>query len=474
MEKSYTMMILAITLAAGSALLPDDAFRRPVPPVSLDEARSVPESRDSSSAFLAASAELSHGWYSARGMTPITLRLRLRAPRNTDGIRPPADIVVVLDRSGSMEGEDRIGFARKALIETGRGLRDGDRLGVVSFSDHAWNQHELAPVDEREYNLRQIAANITPEGGTNLEGGLNAALGMLRQSPKGRMRQILLLSDGHANIGRRGPDLAALGGELGQEGVMITALGVGHDFDVGTFITLSEASGGGYAHVTRAERIPDGVRGELSRAGNRVLENLRVRLDLAPGVTVIRAVKHTIRPSGRSVEILAPTLAAGEERTILVDLVVDGPKLPAEWKDGAQRLVDVNLRYERPNGAETTSEAIALHLGGKPTENARLVELSADPDIVAERETLGADLAWADSARHVASGNYDLATAQLREEARILREKNEQLNSPSVANRIADLLAAATRIESRDFWGGSAASEATMGQNQAALSAGVY
>jgi Ca-activated chloride channel homolog len=474
MDKSYTMMILAITLAAGSALLPDEAFRRPTPPVSLDDARNVPESRDSSAAFLAASAELSHGWYSARGMTPITLRLKLRAPRNTDGLRPPADIVVVLDRSGSMSGEDRIGFARKALIETGRSLREGDRLGVVSFSDYTWNHHELSPMDDREYDLHAIAAAIKPEGGTNVEGGLQTALSMLRESPKGRMRQILLLSDGHANIGRRGADLAALGGELGQEGIMITALGVGHDFDVSTFINLSEASGGGYAHVTRATRIPEGVRGELNRASNRVLENLRVRLDLAPGVTVIRAVKHTIRQSGQSVEILAPTLAAGEERTILVDLVVDGSKLPTEWKDGAQRLVDVNLRYERINAVENTPEAIALKVGARPTENARLVELSADPDVVADREALGADLAWAESARNVASGNYDLATQQLREEARLLREKNEQLNSPSVANRISELLAAATRIESRDFWGGSAASEATMGQNQAALSAGVY
>lgn len=438
-------------------LLPDSLFRVPEPAISISEARNVPEATDSARAFITASADLSHGYLLRGAENNVTMRLKLLAPKRETNTRPPLDVVVVLDRSGSMSGEDRIGFARKGLLEAARMLGPNDRFGIVTFASDVSVVRGLSRMEDAD--LGSIVAKIEAGGGTFLSGGIERAAAMLEGSD--RARQILLISDGHANEGVVGEELGRLAEEYGRRGIMITALGVGADYDAQTFIRLADGSGGGYAYVTRGDRIPAAVEGELMRGSGRILEKLAVTVLTADGVTVVASPKHTIRPFSSGAEVIIPTLMAGEERTIFVDLNI---------AEDAKGIAHVRIDYEHAGKAEE----LELDLAARMTTDPKIVSASANTTILADRGALGADLRWAGTADHVARGQYDLAARELRKEAQRLEAENRNWKSASVASKIGELMSAVGRLERREFFGGSAMSEATMGQNQAALSAGVY
>ncbi len=478
MERATAFMWTII--AAGTALaMPDISFRKPEKPIPIEEAGNVPDASDSARAFITAHAELAQGRVARQGPATLPMRLTIKAPEGVLLNRPPTDFVAVFDRSGSMAGEDRIGFARQGLCEAAELLKPGDRLAIVTFSDNVSVARNLAAVTDSGQEIAALARQITADGQTFLSGALYLAAKILReQNVPGRGRQILLLSDGKANVGLEGDELARLGESLGQEGIIITAMGVGVDYDASTFIRLGEGSGGGYAYVTQGERIPAAIRGEMSRGDNRFIDNMRICLDLPPGVEFATAYKYQARGRGRRVEILAPTLSAGEEKSIMVDFTVN-PNLFAAGKGDLQRIARIRIEFDRPASTEEGTsvvrrEVLTMSLGILLTSDGRLAEASQKIDIMAEREALRADLAWAATSPDVVAGRYDDAAAKLREEARTLQEKNRIYNSPSVASRITAMLQTALEIETRNFFGGSAVGVGTMGQNQAALSGGIY
>ena len=80
----------------------------------------------------------------------------------------PVDLVVVLDRSGSMNGS-KIQDARRAVLALIDRLAPQDRLGVVTYSNTAEPLSELRPMTPRHRTaLRSLVNGILPGGGTNL------------------------------------------------------------------------------------------------------------------------------------------------------------------------------------------------------------------------------------------------------------------------------------------------------------------
>lgn len=462
-------IVAAVILGVVSLVVPDRLFARvpPGPGAAEVDTALIAGARDSATGFLSAEALLSHPLVHRDRATDGTLRIRVRAPQALSEVRRPMDLVIVLDHSGSMADENRIAFARAGVIRAIETLRAEDRVALVVFDDDVDRLRDLGPVGNRE-EIRRIVEQVQPDGSTFLSGGIEEAASILREAgTPGRRRQILLLSDGIANRGLQGEELAGLGQRLGQEGIIVGAMGVGRDYDVMTFIRLAEGSGGGYAYVTSSERIPEAIRGELERADRRLVEDLRIRIVPAPGVRVGTAYKVPMRSIGAGYEILAPTLAAGEEREILVDLTC-----APLGKDGTLRPVTrVFLDFTRPGEGQ---EHVELTLAAGISRHEAAVENFADLAVLATREDLRAGLRTAEVSGRIRSGDYDAAVRELRQQAADLQASNTRLRSPSIASRIGDLLNMATEVETRRFYNSSPSAVATMGQNQAALSAGIY
>ncbi|MEE9536383.1 MAG: VWA domain-containing protein, partial [Desulfobacterales bacterium] len=116
-------------------------------------------------------------------------------PRNVD-------MVIVLDRSGSMQGR-KIKDARQAVLQLLSSLSTKDRFALITYSDgvqHVSTLHKVT-VNHRE-QLETFIHRITAGGGTNLGAGLQAGINLLVSAPEtGNARKVILISDGLANKG---------------------------------------------------------------------------------------------------------------------------------------------------------------------------------------------------------------------------------------------------------------------------------
>src|SRR5262245_22617689 len=140
----------------------------------------------------------------------------------------PTDFVVVLDRSGSMQGEPRL-FAKAAVRELYAGLRPQDRFALVGYSNDAAIEVPLAPAGEGSGpSVERALEDVVASGGTNLSAGLDLAHQLVAAArAPGRAQRGMLLSDGHANEGDFPAEgLRARAARAVPSGYVLSAVGV--------------------------------------------------------------------------------------------------------------------------------------------------------------------------------------------------------------------------------------------------------
>ena len=136
----------------------------------------------------------------------LTLMLDLTAPITDKAKnRAPQAIQVVLDRSGSMEGE-RLESARGSLLKLVDRLAPQDFFGLVAFDDQALVIVPMRQVKDHHIpSLRQAIRQIESRGSTDLSAGYLMGLRELTRVTTAGASTLLLISDGHANAGEKDP-----------------------------------------------------------------------------------------------------------------------------------------------------------------------------------------------------------------------------------------------------------------------------
>ncbi|MDQ3190377.1 MAG: VWA domain-containing protein, partial [Bacteroidota bacterium] len=91
--------------------------------------------------------------------------------KNPEAVAPNVDIVFVLDKSGSMDGHDRIDALKKTMVSFTDKLRPGDNVALVTFNEQAYLDLSLAK-KEKGVKLKQQINEIQAGGGTNIYKGM--------------------------------------------------------------------------------------------------------------------------------------------------------------------------------------------------------------------------------------------------------------------------------------------------------------
>ena len=184
------------------------------------------------------------------------------------GERPAVNLALVLDRSGSMQG-DRIVRAREAAIAAVQRLDERDYVSVVVFDDRidvlagaqtASEANKAAIVEK----LRTVEAR----GATAIFGGVSAGASEIRKNLARKLvNRIVLLSDGEANVGPSSPEeLGLLGASLVKEGVSVSTLGVGLGYNENLMAALATRSDGNTYFIENGDDIPRIFDAELGDA----------------------------------------------------------------------------------------------------------------------------------------------------------------------------------------------------------------
>lgn len=173
----------------------------------------------------------------------------MNTPIDPDQVeRPPLNLALALDLSGSMEGAP-IEHLREGLLRMREGLQPEDRVTLVGFASDAQVLVEQVAGDSAE--LAAAIAGLEAEGGTNVYAGLRTAYELTdAYAMEGWQNRVILVSDGVANAGITSDaaieELASSWSELGYN---LTTIGVGNEFDVELMRSLAELGSGSFYYL---------------------------------------------------------------------------------------------------------------------------------------------------------------------------------------------------------------------------------
>ncbi|WP_158299206.1 vWA domain-containing protein [Paenibacillus antri] len=352
------------------------------------------------------------------GLERAYLLVEVRGSGTRRGERPPLNLALVLDRSGSMAGAP-IEYSKRACRFVADQMREGDRLRLVAFDDEV--QTIDPPTKER------IAA-IQPGGSTNLSGGLMEGAQQVRRSvASGTTNRVILLSDGHANHGITSkPKLGAIAKEYLAAGVSVTTMGVGDGFDEELLETIAELGGGRFYYIGTAEEIPSIFERELDGLLSTVAHNLKLTLRPAEGTSVTNVYGAASESDSRGTIVSLGDLGDGAVKTLLVELSIES------GRPGRRTALALAWEYaDVTDGAEHCRFAAELPV--EFTNDGALLSLPRDPEVTKQAELTRSALAIESAMAALDGGRSEEGQRLLREQAERLREMASALNAPSLA-----------------------------------------
>ena len=211
----------------------------------------------------------------APGGEPGFFMLLLAPPQSEEGAVIPRDLSLVVDVSGSMSGV-KMEQAKAAILQTLETLRPSDRFRLVAFSSAVRNFRPgfVPATEENIAAARRFAENLTANGGTNIEGALNAVLD--RAPAEERLPIIIFLTDGIPSVGEQAPDriAEAAGSRIGRN--RIFTVGVGHDVNTYLLDRLAKEGRGSAEYVAPDADVEVAVGSLASKIQHPALVNLRI------------------------------------------------------------------------------------------------------------------------------------------------------------------------------------------------------
>lgn len=256
------------------------------------------------------------------------------------GRRLPLNLALVIDRSGSMEGEP-LEYVKRACAHVVDLLEPSDILSVITFEDRA----EVVMPARRVVNkalIKEHINRIEPGNTTNLfEGLMTGASQIASVASDAYVKRMLVLTDGEPTAGTK--DFQSIVGGVAEQksrGIAVTALGFGPDYNEELLAGMARRSGGNYYYISRPELIPEVFRKELDALLTITAKNLRLRLLLSRWVSVRQVYGQQPSFGNRTAEVMLPDLERGAAISTLVEMELG--RRPA----GSYRVARVQLAYD--------------------------------------------------------------------------------------------------------------------------------
>lgn len=359
--------------------------------------------------------------------------------------RAPLALGIVLDTSGSMIGE-KIQRAREAVLRLVGEMRDDDQVSIVRYADEATVVSPLVRVGDARTSIIEKVRAIDADGGTAIAKGLSRGLETLERATAGRVRRIVLLSDGLDN-GRGSSE--ALAAQSFDRGIVVSSIGIGLDFDESYMGALARRGHGNFAFVNDGAQIESFMRRELHETAKTTVEAATVRFELPAGVRFVRAHGAEVRPNADALELTLGSLFAGDERRIVVEL-------EGTLERGASRELAGALRWQRLAGGAAEVRLPRVELGA--STSVAEVERSTDFSVLASATNVRASARQLEATEAYAQGDQERAQALMQDNVRDLDQAARNAPAP---------MASALDVQKRGYEAMAAGAAATAPTSEA-------
>lgn len=251
------------------------------------------------------------------------VRVEVTAPVAAPGSeRPKLALSIVLDRSGSMEGQ-KLELARQAAVSAIRVLSPADRFAVVTYDDRVDVLEPAADASPRAVEAAAARIGTVEAGGsTDLHGGWDRGCQQASGSQaEQRLSRVLLLSDGLANQGLTDrAEISRRASDRRLSGVTTSTFGIGADYDEGLLSAMAEAGGGNFRFVAAAEEIPRHVADEMSEVLAVSIPEAELLVSGPEGLDVECPNGFPVRREDGAFRVAIGSLVSDQRLSVLLDV----------------------------------------------------------------------------------------------------------------------------------------------------------
>lgn len=330
--------------------------------------------------------------------------------------RKPLALSIVLDVSGSMEGENKLKNVVQATQYVLDRLGKADRVAIVAYETgtHSVYLPEGAPDAEAG---RRALEKLRPLGGTNMEAGLRLGLEKLgKLGGEKAARRLLLLSDGQANQGISSQEgLSKIAATAREMGASVSTFGVGADYNEDLMAAIAEAAGGNYHVIDRGKELAEVFQKEFDELGSLVGSQVALGLELPAGLELEEAYGYPIEKKDGQPRLVLRDLYHGMKTKVVLRFRV-AEKAPEK---GDARLVGrLSFADARDASQKEVVVPVSFHWSPDPAEEAK----TADPRIVAIVEEV-------EGARELEEATRAYAAGKLEEAQKLIQKRIAQNQS---------------------------------------------
>jgi len=303
----------------------------------------------------------------------VLVRITPPAVDQTAAKRPRLNLSMVLDRSGSMQGE-KIQEAREAAKYCIDQLLATDRISTVIFDDQIDVLIPSQPVENKEI-LKRAINSVQTNGSTALhEAWVRGGLEVSGHLDNDAINRVLLITDGQANVGETNVDrIVSQAQQLAAKGVSTSTIGIGRDFNEDLLMPMAEAGQGNAWHVQEPQDMVKIFERELKGLVSQIGHSVTLGIKTANGVTVAD-VLNDFESAGPDIYKL-PNLQAGSPLEIVVRL-----RVPSHEEGSTAEIAKFELAYTGQESQLPETLLISYNASFAPTSTVE--QLSRDPQVL--------------------------------------------------------------------------------------------
>ena len=307
---------------------------------------------------------------------------------------PAANLVFLIDTSGSMQDEDKLPLLKKSFAELARQMRPQDRVSIVVYAGSAGLVLPPTPGDRQDVILGALD-RLSAGGSTNGGEGLQLAYAMARSAflAKG-VNRVILATDGDFNVGTVDQQaLETMVADQRKSGIALTTLGFGTgNYNDAMAEQLADIGDGNHAYIDSLNEGRKVLVEELSSTMLTIAQDVKIQVEFNPSVVAeYRLIGYENRALRRedfnNDKVDAGEIGAGHDVTALYEITLVGSGTDSVDPLRYGKRVDANikgdeiallrLRYKKPGNDKSVLIETPMRLADIRTQPSDRLRWSA-------------------------------------------------------------------------------------------------
>jgi Ca-activated chloride channel family protein len=376
----------------------------------------------------------------------LNVLVKLKAEKSSDSARPPLDLALVVDTSGSMRG-DKIRDSKMAAIELINSLAPNDRVTLISYSGRV-HPREAHLMDEAGKGmLKAQISRLNASGSTALGPALFTAFDALQTRNDGmRLRHVILMSDGRANVGEKRPEvIGARAADAFRKGISVTSMGVGLDYNEDLMTRVADQGGGRYHFIEKSSQIAGLLTDELKGLVGTVARNVVLSFKGSDGIEITKVFGYPVERLEGASKVRVGFMGSEQSRDIMLRLSIN-PKLTQVGTAGPISLGALQVDFVDVNQDHAQAHILS-RISVKAAKNLAAANQTMNQEVAIRLGELEAANRVKIAAQRTESGDFDGARRSLGNAIADLAVQEAEMPSPRLRKKLKQLRRARAEIQ---------------------------